>query len=253
MRNIEQALLEHKQVILDAGYVEDQILGVFLYGSQNYGLATENSDVDTKVVIIPTLEDLCKNKKGFVKEYKYNDEKIVVMDIIHLMDNFKKQNINYVEVLFTEYKWVNPKHNFIWDYLVEIREQIAYYNKERAVLSMGHQALHTLKQDSSNPKKFAMATYLAHFLSVYIEGHLYRAPYQAALYQPPHVREYILALKKGEKKYTAMDVINLRKELEKIVYNTPQMLLMSDKTMQKKLDEHMLQICVTAIRNLENL
>ena len=69
-RDIEQALQEHKQVILDAGFNENQILGVFLYGSQNYGLATKNSDVDTKVILIPTLEDLCSKKAGFVKEYK---------------------------------------------------------------------------------------------------------------------------------------------------------------------------------------
>ena len=76
MRDIQEALQQHKQVVLDAGYAEDQIIGVFLYGSQNYGLATENSDVDTKVIIIPTLEDLCLKKAGFVKEYKYNDEKV---------------------------------------------------------------------------------------------------------------------------------------------------------------------------------
>lgn len=55
MRNIEEALQEHKQAVLAAGYTEKQILGIFVYGSQNYGTATENSDVDTKAVIIPTM------------------------------------------------------------------------------------------------------------------------------------------------------------------------------------------------------
>ena len=58
MRNIEEALQEHKQAVLAAGYAEEQILGIFVYGSQNYGTATENSDVDTKAVIIPTMRQL---------------------------------------------------------------------------------------------------------------------------------------------------------------------------------------------------
>ena len=144
MRDIQEALQQHKQVVLDAGYAEDQIIGVFLYGSQNYELATEKSDVDTKVVIIPTLEDLCSKKADFVKEYKYNDEKVIVMDLIHLVENFKKQNINYVEILFTDYSWINPKNQWLWDNLLLMREHIASYDKNKAIQSMGHQALHTL-------------------------------------------------------------------------------------------------------------
>ena len=78
MRDVKKAIQEHKQVVLDAGYPEKQIFGVFLYGSQNYGLDTENSDVDTKAIIIPTIEDLCQKKVDFCKEYEVNGEKTVV-------------------------------------------------------------------------------------------------------------------------------------------------------------------------------
>ena len=40
---------------------EDYVFGVFLVGSQNYGLATSDSDVDTKAVVLPTLKDLAFN------------------------------------------------------------------------------------------------------------------------------------------------------------------------------------------------
>ena len=129
MRNIKQALQEHKQVVIDAGFSEKQILGVLLYGSQNYGLATESSDVDTKVILIPTIDDLCSKKAGFVKEYQTNNnEKVVIMDLIHYFDNLKKQNINYVETLFTEYRWINPDHVWLWGALQSMREVIAYYD-----------------------------------------------------------------------------------------------------------------------------
>lgn len=246
-RDIQEALQQHKQVVLDAGYAEDQIIGVFLYGSQNYGLATENSDVDTKVIIIPTLEDLCSKKAGFVKEYKYNDEKVIVMDLIHLIENFKKQNINYVEILFTDYSWINPKNQWLWGNLLLMREHIASYDKHKAVQSMGHQALHTLRQDSGNPKKYAMARYLAYFLNSYID--LPPQGYEAALKQPPQVIEELLALKTGKQDYTGMDVMTLKRNLETIV-NTS---FFDDKNYKRFLDEKFMEIIVAAVRHLDNL
>lgn len=247
MRNIQEALQQHKQVVLDAGYAEDQIIGVFLYGSQNYGLATENSDVDTKVVIIPTLEDLCSKKAGFVKEYKYNDEKVIVMDLIHYVDNLKKQNINYIETLFTEYCWVNPNHAWIWDAFIEIRGHIVGYDENKTIQSMGHQALHTLKQDSGNPKKYAMARYLAYFLKSYID--LPPQGYEAALKQPPHVIEELMALKTGKKDYTGYDVLALKKDLENIITRE----FFDDKNYKRFLDEKLMEIIVAAVRHLDNL
>ena len=42
MRNINEALHEHLPEVLKI-YPEDQILGIFLYGSQNYKMDLENS------------------------------------------------------------------------------------------------------------------------------------------------------------------------------------------------------------------
>ena len=43
-------------------FPEDRIVGVFLQGSQNYGLDYEGSDVDTKLIVVPTFKDICLNK-----------------------------------------------------------------------------------------------------------------------------------------------------------------------------------------------
>ena len=250
MRNIEKALQEHKQVVLDAGFAEDQILGIFLYGSQNYGLATENSDVDTKAILIPTLEDLCSKKAGFVKEYKLdNNEKVVVMDLIHYFDNLKKQNINYVETLFTDYKWVNPNHEWIWGTLQTMRESIAYYDVNKAVLSMGHQALHTLRQDSADPKKYAMARYISHFLKVYAVEKEDRVPYKEAL-RPLYAVEEFLAIKIGNQTYTGLDVACLKRHLERVINRKP----LEEEVAQKEyVDKYLMKLLVAAIRNLDNL
>ena len=39
-------------------YGEDNVLGVFLYGSQNYDCDIEGSDVDTKCILLPDLYHL---------------------------------------------------------------------------------------------------------------------------------------------------------------------------------------------------
>ena len=173
MRNIEEALQEHKQAVLDAGFSEECVLGVFLYGSQNYDLATENSDVDTKAIIIPTLKELLTNKRAFVKELSLpNGEKCVVMDICHLIENFKKQNINYIEILFTKYDWINPLYKEDWAKFLKIKRDIAYYDQNRAILSMSHQAIHTLSQEKTN-KKIAQAMHLRDFIKQYMQLYPY--------------------------------------------------------------------------------
>lgn len=38
------------------------VYGVFLYGSQNYGTDTEQSDVDAKAIIVPSFHELVLKK-----------------------------------------------------------------------------------------------------------------------------------------------------------------------------------------------
>ena len=48
---------EHYEVAKSI-FPEDLIIGVFLYGSQNYNMGDEQSDVDTKVLVVPSLADV---------------------------------------------------------------------------------------------------------------------------------------------------------------------------------------------------
>ena len=50
---------------------KDRILGIFLQGSQNYGMATEKSDVDTKCIILPSFEDIVFNKPPISTTYVF--------------------------------------------------------------------------------------------------------------------------------------------------------------------------------------
>ena len=118
-------------------FPEDRIVGVFLQGSQNYGLDYEGSDIDTKCIVLPTLEDLIFNRKPVSTTHVLdNDEHLDLKDVRLYMGTFRKQNLNFMEILFTKYKIVNPIYENYWNKLVENNEMIARYNPTGAVKTM---------------------------------------------------------------------------------------------------------------------
>lgn len=171
--DIKTRVKEHYDFVLQH-YKESQILGVFLYGSQNYNLHTEESDVDTKAIYIPTLEELAFEKPISKELVLPNGEHCEVKDIREMIKNFKKQNINFIELLFTDYCIINEKYAKLWhEYFIVPREAIARYNPHQAVQSMSHQALHTLRQAANGTdtaKKIANSLRLVYFLERYLRG-----------------------------------------------------------------------------------
>ena len=118
-------------------FPEDQIVGVFLQGSQNYGLDYKGSDVDTKLIVVPSFKDICLNRKPVSTTHvRANDEHIDFKDVRLYMETFRKQNLNFLEILFTPYYIINPMYREEWDRLVAAREFIARMNPYRAVKSM---------------------------------------------------------------------------------------------------------------------
>ena len=115
----------------------DRIVGVFAQGSMNYGLDYEGSDIDTKCFLVPTLEDIIFNKKPISTTHiRANEEHIDFKDIRLFLTTVRKQNLNFMEILFTKYKIVNPTYEPMWNRLIENNEQIARYNPVGAVKTM---------------------------------------------------------------------------------------------------------------------
>lgn len=127
---------EHYQEALEL-YPADRIIGIFCQGSQNYGLDYEGSDIDTKCFLVPTLEDIIFNKKPISTTHiRANEEHIDFKDIRLFLSTVRKQNLNFMEILFTKYKIVNPTYEQFWDRLIANNEQIARYNPVGAVKAM---------------------------------------------------------------------------------------------------------------------
>lgn len=116
--------------LMEHGY---NVMAVFLQGSQNYDLDiyTEKytSDIDVKAVILPSLEDvvLAKSPVSTVIVLD-NNEHIEVKDIRIMKDMFVKQNVSYLELLYTDYYVVNPFYQDEINWLRENRDKISNIN-----------------------------------------------------------------------------------------------------------------------------
>lgn len=136
-----QRVFEHYNEALEY-FPNDNIVGIFLQGSQNYHLDTEFSDVDTKLIVTPTLDEICFNRAPHSTTHvRANDEHIDFKDVRLMLQTFRKQNLNFLEILFTDYKVINPKYVDIWNTLIEHREDIAHYNPYLAIRAMKGVAL----------------------------------------------------------------------------------------------------------------
>lgn len=117
----------------DLGY---DVLFVALQGSQNYNLDVYTdeykSDIDCMAVILPKLEDIIDNKNAVSTTIVLdNNEHINVKDIRLMFELFYKQNIQFLEILFTEYKIVNKQYKQLLEPLFKNAEKIAQYDKYR--------------------------------------------------------------------------------------------------------------------------
>lgn len=114
------------------------IVGIFYQGSGNYGLDYEGSDVDTKCIVTPTFKDIALARKPLSTTHvRANDEHTDMKDIRLYVQTFRKQNLNFLEILYTPYCWF-PNCSFFeqWNRLIEHREEITHYDPVRSVKSM---------------------------------------------------------------------------------------------------------------------
>lgn len=128
---INKRLREDFEYVSSLGYI---VLGIFLQGSQNYNLDYDGSDVDTKAIIIPTFVDFVFNRKPVSTTLIREDNSHIDIKDIRLMHEcFRKQNINFIEILFTKYKYLNPEYESLYQPMFDNKEQIAHYNNYAAV------------------------------------------------------------------------------------------------------------------------
>lgn len=184
----------------------DQIVGCFLQGSQNYELDLPGSDVDTKLIVVPTFKDIALNRKPVSTTHiRANDEHIDFKDIRLYMETFRKQNLNFLEILFTPYYCGHPDYWKEWSRLIDARERIARMNPFRAVKSMKGIALekyHAMEHEYPS-KLDVLAKYgydgkqVHHLLRVedYLNRYISGEAYSKCLIPSPTIKSKLLDYK----------------------------------------------------------
>ena len=160
-----------------------------LQGSQNYGTEDAESDVDTKSLFIPTFDSLVFNSRRLSKtlEVAPTIEHADVKDVREIFACFLKQNINFVEILFTDYVDVNPQFHEFYRELIKNREDIAHYNRYlslRTMCGMMYEKYHAFEhpypaamdkiaQFGYDPKQLSHMLRVKDFLLRHLDGEAY--------------------------------------------------------------------------------
>lgn len=186
--NIKARLQEHYDAALTL-FPEKQIVGLWLQGSQNYNLDTKTSDIDTKLIVVPTLDDMIFLREPRSHTYILpNGEHLDYKDIRLYTNTLRKQNLNFVEILFTDYFIINPFYEDLWNKWVAARELIGRYCEMATIKSMRGQILnkmHTYKLPSNDnritaiekygydPKELSHALRFEYFVNKFLDGEAY--------------------------------------------------------------------------------
>ena len=108
------------------------MVAIFAQGSMNYGLYIRDedyiSDVDSKAIVLPTLDDLISGSKMKSTKYDLDGEQIDVKDIRVMVDMWKKSNPAYLEILFTKYKVINPLYEKFINDIIKMGDDIVKMN-----------------------------------------------------------------------------------------------------------------------------
>lgn len=149
---IFKKLAEYKKILEEKGY---NVLYIGLYGSQNYNVDDELSDIDAKAIILPTLHDIIQ-RKVTSKTIECENGAIDVKDLITYYDVIRKGNFSYVEAMDTEYS-IGDK--YIKELFKQIRPNLksilgAMYEKRKALTHEFPSKTEEFKKWGCDPKQF---------------------------------------------------------------------------------------------------
>ena len=199
---------EHYEEVCSLGF---EVVAIFLQGSQNYRCdeyTTEyQSDIDTKCIILPTLDDIVCGKSPYSHTHVCaNNEHIDIKDVRVMFEMFRKQNNSYIELLFTDYYYVNPKYESLFKELLGLAEAISRMHPNQALRAMAGTSMEKFKalehpypgtMDKINkygydPKQLHHILRLNDFIKRYVS---WEEPYKNILI--PRHSKYLMQVKKG--------------------------------------------------------
>lgn len=144
--NARMAVFDAAKHLVELGH---KVVSVNLYGSQNYDCDTPTSDYDFKAIVIPTMDDVIFNRKPISTDIEFNGGLIDIKDIRLMFDNYKKQNVNFIETLFTRWYWAAPDFVHEWERAREMADRVAFADPAKSIncmIGMAKEKEHALAQ-----------------------------------------------------------------------------------------------------------
>lgn len=169
--------LKEQYEFLTKYFDERQVIGIFVYGLSNYGIAENKQEIKTVACICPLFEEFCYQdlslKSYYLKDDKNNNIKIT--DVRLLYEKALKQESVILEAAFTEYNIINPRYKKAFNkYIYMNRETIFHANQQlriKQAICIGRQALKRF-QENGNQDIFDLlkASYIRIACRQYMNG-----------------------------------------------------------------------------------
>ena len=180
------------------------LFGVFLFGSQNYGLDDENSDIDIKAIYLSKEGKDAPSSFGnvFIStgifERSETEGQINAMLPEVFISNLLLNYHTWFELLYTDYYIINPKYSSVWNEILTLREKIAKQDKYsfmdaqlNCIVDQFPQAI--AGNDLALINKRLSTFYRLKFL---VEKYALDFPYEWCLTPTEEEKEFLLNLKK---------------------------------------------------------
>lgn len=182
---IYNRLREHEQDVLTF-FPKERVIGIFYYGSANYHLDTENSDVDTICLLSPPLSTITRRSTADPKTItRSNQELCFCFDIRDWFEYLRgsEKLIKYWEPLFTPYSIVNEKYEEAWNRVIAARYELISYSEYNFYASVRDEAEKLHREIIDFPRASRMhqlvktgydckyLSYLAQY-KIFLENHL---------------------------------------------------------------------------------
>lgn len=176
---------------------------IAIYGSQNYGLDLDEeeykSDIDYKTIVLPSLLDLVNNSKPVSKVYEFNWWQIDVKDLRVYVESMVKCNINFLEIMNSEYFiWPNELRELLpslmeesWQFFLKACYGMAL-EKQVAMEHEYPSTKYKITKYGYDPKQLHHIARLCEVVKDYVRSGSFTFTH------PEHVREYLLKIKRGE-------------------------------------------------------
>ena len=127
---VMKRLQEHYDYLVNQGH---EVVFLAHQGSYNYNLDYEKSDIDSKAVVLPSFEDFVHSKSPFSYTYILeNEEHIDTKDVRKMCEMWQKENISYIELLYSDFIIINPEYKDLVDELGSLFDKMQFVAMDKA-------------------------------------------------------------------------------------------------------------------------